>query len=231
MKQFFIDFFKGQQEKFKTPFFSSLLIAIVICYCDVIYYILFEDEKASLKIISAKAMVDDKNIYFPFFLSAVFLIIPIFVNYLYQILLDKFIYKCKENKANLELNISDAQYKLKLNNAKEKYADEKVKIEHAEKIESIKLSLKTKGIRINELESNVVDRELIISQKDELITAITSTLDNAKKQLEHTEVQLDETQKKLIEIRKKLDLSIIEGKRFSDMNATLRRKILNFQIE
>ena len=171
MIDFLKTFLRHQNDKMKTPFFSAFIAAALFFYWDVLYYIFNSEQDVLVKIETAKAMSDSKSVFFLLVMVSGLLVVPIFINFVIQILTDGLDNKRKTNLLTNEKKQGQLLYDTAMNKARAEQAPQIIQEETKYKIESV---LKKNA----ELEKHTAtQQEVIEHQSMEELEVINANLD------------------------------------------------------
>lgn len=137
MIDFLKTFLRHQNDKMKTPFFSAFIAAALFFYWDVLYYIFNSEQDVLVKIETAKAMSDSKSVFFLLVMVSGLLVVPIFINFVIQILTDGLDNKRKTNLLTNEKKQGQLLYDTAMNKARAEQAPQIIQEETKYKIESV----------------------------------------------------------------------------------------------
>lgn len=182
MKEFINDFFKLQNDRMKSPFFSAVVFSLFFYNWDIIYFLISSDLEVISKIEYIKKTVDERSLFKPFLLTAALLILPIFINNAVQWLSDFFmsirtnrLNAFKIKRANDELDIATLE-------AEKSFSVRKIEMQVQNNIDAIK------------------------SENSNLKTSV----DDCKEQIEALKLSLDSERKASVDSRKHSDFLVNE---------------------
>lgn len=182
MKELISDFFKLQNDRMKSPFFSAIVFSLFFYNWDIIYFLISSDLEVVTKIEYIKKTIGERSLLKPFLLTAVLLILPIFINNAVQWLSDFFI--------SIRVN--------RLNKSKIKRANDELAIANLE----AEKSFSARKIEMH-VQNNI---DAIQSENSNLKTSV----DDCKEQIEALKLSLDSEREASVDSRKHADFLVNE---------------------
>lgn len=215
MKDMVTDFFKLQNDRMKSPFFSAFICALLFYNWDIVYYLISFDSDAVTKTNYVTELLKGKSLIAPFIITVAFLVIPLFFNFSIQLILDK-LNSSRQNKLN-GYKIESGKDELKIADleANKVYSLKRVELETGNNIDLLKRRL-------------AVADEQIVSQND-MIAELSKAADAQRKQADDYKELLDgkvgeiERWDKLItELKNKEEVNLNKINKINNDNDSLR---------
>ncbi|KZK70282.1 hypothetical protein A1L58_14690 [Shewanella baltica] len=215
MKDMVTDFFKLQNDRMKSPFFSAFICALLFYNWDIVYYLISFDSDAVTKTNYVTELLKGKSLIAPFIITVAFLVIPLFFNFSIQLILDK-LNSSRQNKLN-GYKIESGKDELKIADleANKVYSLKRVELETGNNIDLLKRRL-------------AVADEQIVSQND-MIAELSKAADAQRKQADDYKELLDgkvgeiERWNKLItELKNKEEVNLNKINKINNDNDSLR---------
>ncbi|MEL4428597.1 hypothetical protein [Shewanella mangrovisoli] len=229
MKEFVSEFLKLQNDRMKSPFFSAVVFSLLFYNWDLIYFLISSNSEALVKIEYVNAKFFERNLWKPFFLTAVLLIVPLLVNNIVQLITDHFVSKrvnrlnkYKVGRGENELQVADLE-------ARKNFSTTRIELEVKNNIDgvlaentSLKNSLKQYEDQLSELKLSLDSERNASKESREHSAFLTSQLDTVKGELSDALNELgvakEDLAKTLDELDKaNLDLIEIEHENVKDI--------------
>uniref|UniRef100_UPI0040480DFA hypothetical protein n=1 Tax=Shewanella baltica TaxID=62322 RepID=UPI0040480DFA len=203
MKEFISEFFKLQNDRMKSPFFSAVVFSILFYNWDVIYFLISSNSETLSKIDYIKNTVKERSLIAPFLLTGALLILPIVINNIVQWLVDH-LTSVRQNRLN--------KYKIR-------GGEDELEIAHLEaskSFEPTKIQMQTQNNIDGILTENVT---------------LKASLDDYRQQIEDFKLSLESERNASVESRKHSDFLVKELEEVKHEVASLEAEALKSNNE
>ncbi|MEM6191639.1 hypothetical protein [Shewanella scandinavica] len=212
MKEFISDFFKLQNDRMKSPFFSAVVFSILFYNWDVIYFFISSNTETLSKIDYIKNIMKERSLIYPFLLTGTLLILPIVINNAVQWLTD--------HLTSIRTN--------RLNRYKIKRGEDELKIAHLEASKSFEPKKVEMHVQ-NNIDKIIDENNLLTISLDEYkeqITDLKDSIDSERKASEdsraHTSFlssELETSKYELSNLNDKWKIELSELKKVNEIQA------------
>lgn len=191
MKEFINDFLKLQNDRMKSPFFSAVVFSLLFYNWDLMYFLISSDLDAVVKIEYINKSVSERSLLKPFLLTAVLLILPIFINNAVQWLSDFFmsirvnrLNKFKIRRASDELVIANSE-------AEKNFSTRKIEMHVQNNINAIKSENNNLKISVSDYKEQIEALKLSLDSEREASVDSRKHSDFLVNELENTKNELE----------------------------------------
>lgn len=212
MKEFISDFFKLQNDRMKSPFFSAVVFSILFYNWDLVYFLISSNTETLSKIDYIKNTMKERSLIDPFVLTGILLILPIVINNAIQWLTD--------HLTSIRTN--------RLNRYKIKRGEDELTIAHLEASKSFEPKKVEMHVQ-NNIEKIIDENNILTISLDEYreqITDLKDSIDSERKASEdsraHTSFlssELDTSKYELSSLNDKWENKFSELKKVNEIQA------------